>query len=1109
MFKKIFLFFLFFLFFLKPAFAAEIRQVTIVNPIRGEDFWIHGHSIIDTPIKQYELISRYNLPATWLVRYDALKNNQAVQFLKGLNQRQEIGLFLEITPTHTKDASVLYNQNPNWHYAESVFLTGYSQNDRKKLIDKSVEKYKEIFGVDPKSVGAWWIDAFSLSYLKEKYNIEANLDVADQHSTDQYQVWGQYFSTPFYPSKLNALVPASSQDQKIGVVTLQWATRDPFNGYGNGVFDSTYSIQANDYLIHKLDSNYFKKLIDIYPQVTVGLENDFKFDEFGKEYENQVNILAQQQSKGLLQTKTMSAFAAYYKNLYPGISPDVLLVSKDPLGGDGQVVWYQTTRYRVGWFYGPYGSAIRDLRVYNDSIKEVCYDTACKELNLAYTVSKALDDVTFSTRWVLDEGRITDFNAHRLSDSVEISYKNQGGTNRSIKFFENDISIDNKISTVQVAILNVTSQDQNQQPQTKKELDTSFVYSKNSRLIENGLKFGIFTFLFFFLPGQALTGRYILSLPAGWVIFTSCAFLLGYLKVDNVIWILPVVAIVKIVKDRLFRMPVIQASKINILAGLIILLGSFSWLMTVIKNGLFFGYGLGYWGPNGHDGIWHLSLIGELQKNIPPNNPVFAGERLQNYHYFFDLLLAKSGMMFSIDSQDLLFRFFPVCIAILTGVLLFAVVTKLTSNKIAGIFSLFFLYFGGSFGWVVSFLKNKDFGGETIFWAQQSVSTLLNPPFAISLTIFLAGLYIFSEIYKNRKISVWKFTALIFLWGSLIEFKAYGGVLLLFALGVFALEKIILQRDFFVLKIFLPIFAFSAAVFIPNNLQSSSLFEFKPLWLIQSMIDFQDRLGWQRLSLAIQSGVLYKVILGYLLAIMIFLAGNFGTRLLVVFAPREMFVWRVIFYMGFAGFITSMLFVQKGNSWNVVQFFYYSIFTMNIFAGVAVARIWPKQKILTAVTTVLIIAFTIPTTVNTLGQYLPSRPPARLSNQEFEALNFLSLQPQGTVLTEPYDEKSRINFSEPVPLVAYTSTAYVSAFSKHPTFLEDTINLEILGVDYKGRLNLQRDFFRIKDRSKEILEENHIEYIYLLKILRYEIDEGKMGVKKIFENQDVQIFKKV
>lgn len=1092
----------------KASYAQEKRAAVLVNPIRGGDFWNHNFSLLETPKKQYELIRKDNLPASWLIRYDALMDGEVQDFLKNLDSSQDVGIFFEVTPAFTRDAGVNYNQSSNWHQAKSVLLTGYSPGDRIKLIDTAFKKFKEILGKDPKSVGAWWIDAYSLGYMEDKYGIEANLDVADQYMTDSYQVWGQYWSTPFYPSKSNALVPAQSEEQKLGVVTMQWAIRDPFNGYGNGVFESTYSVQANDYILHDLGIDYFEKLLNIYPQTTVGLENDFDYSKFGAEFQKQLEVISKQKSQGSLNIFNMGQFAKNYFKNNPGISPNVLIVADDPLGGGGKVVWLNTPRYRLGWFANSEGAVIRDLRLFNDRGEEVCFKTACSELKLAYTPLQAIDEGNYSTKWVLDNGKISDIKVKKLGFGAEITYKNQSGEDRVLKFLENDVEFEGKIDTLDGAILKVVTNEQSLKPK-EESFDSKLDWgTAGGMFFTNFIRFSALVFLFFIIPGFAITKRKILAIPLGICVFTLTAWVLGFLKLDYLIWILPAVSIFFIIRQGKKIDWRIKISLKTFLVGLVIIAGSASWLLTQVKNGSLFNYGFGFWGPNGHDGIWHLSLISQLQKNVPPQNPVFAGESLTSYHYFFDLLVAKSANILNIDSVELLFRLFPLLISILAGLLIFKVTEKISKSFAAAVFSTFFLYFGGSFGWILTYLKDKSFGGETMFWAQQSVSTLLNPPYAISIVIFLSGLLLFYEIKESEKIKWGLVFALTLLWGSLIEFKAYAGVLTLAALFLCSVQNLVFKRQLRILLIFIPVLILSLIVFLPNNLGSSSLIEFKPFWLIESMITATDRLGWNRLTLTLQSGVWYKLAYGYGLGVLIFIIGNLGTRIFSIGAVREFFKQSFLFYFLLLSLILPLIFIQKGTAWNIVQFFYYGLLVLNIFAGIGVINIYKKiPKVLGFGFVILVIILTVPTTLGTFEHYIPERPPAKISRNELEALNFLKNQPEGKVLTLPYDERLRERFNAPRPLAVYTSTAYVSAFSGKPVFFEDTVNLEILGIDYKGRLNMVRDFMKIKDRSQKILKTHNIEYVYLPKLFNFQVDEGSMGVKTIFENDEAKVYR--
>jgi len=1080
--------------------AADI--VSIVNPIRGNDFWQNSKTITEVPNFQSQLISALNLPATWLVRFDALIDPSIQDFLRKIDSSNEVGLFLEVTPTLAEKVGVTYNRSENWHFPRSVFLVGYSPGDRVKMIDVIFEEYKQIFGSYPTSVGAWWIDAFSLNYMRNKYKIEANLAVADQYSTDSYQVWGLFWSTPFYPSKNNALMPAGSVSEKIGVVTTQWAPRDPILGYGNGVLDSTYSVQPNDYILRGLDIEYFKKLLSIYSFVTIGLENDFTDPQILDEYKRQIEHLSKLTQENQLRPMTMTEYARFYKSQNPTISPASLVFSKDLLGGERKAVWFQSPVYRVGWFYNDQGSVIRDLRLYNDSIKEDCYEQACQTLNLAVGAISAIDEITFGSKLVIDRGRITDFSLQKTKEGAEISYFNQSGTLRNIKFLNNDIEINGRIAPIAVWILEAKQQKE-QEIIEESRIDTSLDLSQFQKLGTAFLKFGLFVFLFLIIPGLLLSRRLLLAIPVGVIIFTLCSFIFGFIDYQ-ILWVLPVLSFIGL----FYRRPTIKL-KIDlrqIIALLVILVGSSLWMVTQFKNGLVYGYGLGFWGPNGHDGIWHIALIEQLKQGLPVINPIYSGTILQNYHYFYDLLPATTSYLFEINSLDLLFRFYPLVIAIMIGFLSYSFAYRQFSSYKAALLSLFFVYFGGSFGWVVSFFRDGSFGGESLFWSQQSVSTLLNPPYAISLMLFIAGLLVYQNIYKYKSDNVLNKCLLILLWGSLIAFKVYGGLLIIGALFMVMIEKAVRQKDFSVIPVFFGVLVLSLCVFLPNNSFSHSLIAFNPFWLVDSMIQAEDRLNWYRVAIMIQTNEPLKLIFAYSIGTLIYLVGNLGTRLLFIGSIKQLWSDRLLFYVVFAGILIPLLFIQIGNNWNIIQFFYYSLFIINFYAALSLAKIWSRLGFFKGGLLVLVILLiTIPTTLNTLSQYAPSRPSSMLPLSEYKALKFLASQEYGTVMTLPYDFFTKTAFQAPYPLSVYTSTSYVSAFSQKPTFLEDHVNLEILGIDYDGRINQIRDVLSNPTISTKILKENKIDYLYILKNRNHlKID---LQADKIFENELVDIYR--
>lgn len=380
------------------ALAKENQFINIVNPVRVVNY---NKDPVSSLRAEYVVLQGLNLPATWLVTDDVLENQSMVQQLKVMDSLQEVGIFLEVTEDFANKSGVKYNKTDSWHRANSIFLVGYSQSDRIKLIDTAFNKFKEVFGYFPTSVGAWWIDGYSLEYMQKKYGIKANLGLADQYSTDGYQVWGTYFSTPFYPNKYHSGTPANSNDNKLNLVTIQWAARDPLNSYGEADF-SRYSTQ--DYLTYGLTDEYFQKLITLYAsknnnsfgQVTFGLEADLSGDIYQTNYVRQLKWIKNIASEKGFEITTMSDFASFYLSSFPNFSLPQIIQSSDLLGQKKQVVWYQSPHYRAGFIFDQASTTLQliDLRPFFNNFQEPFYQSPNGQINLYINTPSLIDKVT-------------------------------------------------------------------------------------------------------------------------------------------------------------------------------------------------------------------------------------------------------------------------------------------------------------------------------------------------------------------------------------------------------------------------------------------------------------------------------------------------------------------------------------------------------------------------------------------------------------------------------------------------------------------------------------------------------------------------------------------
>lgn len=380
--------------------AAEEKNgfVTIINPVRISSYnQFPGKSLYS----EYSVVNKYQLPATWLLTYDALNNKEILSVVREMNSKQEFGIFLEVTKGFAEKAGVKYHDTGFWHHASSVFLSGYTREERKLLIDKVFAKFKETFGYYPSSIGSWWTDSYSLSYIKDKYGITANLVCSDQFSTDGYEIWGQPWQVPYYPSKYHSAVYASSLDVKLDVVNLQWAPRDPLNGY----YSSLFSTQ--DYLVSgkNLDTVYFEKLVRLYTnqgknefgQIVVGLEADLGPEIYKNEFTKQMSLIGKLRDMEGLVITTMKDFSAWYRVKYPTLSPSSLLETEDLLGSGVKVVWSQSPDYRL--FYtvdsATKETTVRDVRFYNADLEEPYYNSPNRSFNLTINIPAVVDEISF------------------------------------------------------------------------------------------------------------------------------------------------------------------------------------------------------------------------------------------------------------------------------------------------------------------------------------------------------------------------------------------------------------------------------------------------------------------------------------------------------------------------------------------------------------------------------------------------------------------------------------------------------------------------------------------------------------------------------------------
>jgi len=547
---------------------------------------------------------------------------------------------------------------------------------------------------------------------------------------------------------------------------------------------------------------------------------------------------------------------------------------------------------------------------------------------------------------------------------------------------------------------------------------------------------------------------------------------------------------------------------------ILITLFCLSFLLATALSGLKYSFGYGFWNAHGHDAIWHLAVGNQTLKSFPPNNPIFSGYKLTGYHWGYDLILQFVHLITKIPTINLYFQILPIIITVFLAV--FSL--KLKKTRLSGLLFVFLNFFAGSFGYLVTLFKQGKIGGESIFWSMQSISTLINPPYALSLIIILSAIYFWQK--NQYKLSLVKSIFLGIFLGLTTIIKIYGAIVVGLAFSTLFVYQKIKHPKQSVSTFWICVSMAITSILLLSliGLNNTSLI-FKPFWFINSLVDSYDKLYLPKISTfrfnISQTTISIKwliLVLIQFIFLIVFLLGNLGTRIFSLLTIKHKIKYKKIssldMFFLFASIISitiPIFFIQSGTAWNSIQFFYYFLIIANYYFADYLEKLLNNKKYLIFT---LIIILTIPTTVSTIRSFIGFPPPSALPTSEIKALEFLKEQPDGIVLTYPFNSY-QTKPKTPIPLSIYETTAYVSAFSQKISFLEDYVNLNIIGLDWQSRLDQVNQFFTKNNQYQQtgFLLNNNIGYIYLNHLDQTINPQINHQLEIIYDQDDITIYK--
>lgn len=355
--------------------------VNIVNFIRGVEPRAEV-DLVEPVAKQIELARKHQLPTTWLIQYDALLRPEITELLKReIGPDDEIGAWIEIVQPQVEAAGLKWRGRYPWDWHVNVgFTHGYPVEQRKKLMDVYMAKFKEVFGKLPTSAGCWIIDAPTLNYLHDEYGISAACNCKDQSGTDGYTLWGGYWNQAYYPSRRNAFMPAQTAEQQLNVPVFRMLGSDPVHQYDTGIGTSWQGVVTLEPIYRPgggdpkwvdwfFDTNFNRPSL-AFSYMQAGQENSFGWPAMSAGLIDQYAKLAALRDQRKIRVETLSESGKWFREKFPVTPATSVVALDDAKGDDERSIWYQSRFYRVNLHWKGDQWRIRDLHVFHQDYAE-------------------------------------------------------------------------------------------------------------------------------------------------------------------------------------------------------------------------------------------------------------------------------------------------------------------------------------------------------------------------------------------------------------------------------------------------------------------------------------------------------------------------------------------------------------------------------------------------------------------------------------------------------------------------------------------------------------------------------------------------------------------
>lgn len=339
---------------------------------------------------QQEIAHKNNIKTTIQMTYASLFNVEAVEIAKLHHAKYGDEIALSLLGLPCKEFRDKYK-------TKDFCIWMFSESDKRSIIDDVFSMFYQTFGFYPSSTGSYYLDAYSISYIKNKYpSVTCAVATCWEEGPKAYHTCNNSWYTfmdggpwaPWIPSKNNTHVPAKDKQDDIGIVAIPHLSRDLIACFdGNGSNFGTHPQNVLRGMIYQDNEYpYLYNLIDQYRHLAK-YNNGFSynmmfvgpawlnklgrweapFELLKKSYEDGMAYYGKLKQEGKLIDMTMKEFASFYRKNKTYVEPEVALWKDILYGSDKQYFWYSDPYFRTCLDFNQCGAMI-DLRPYVASL---------------------------------------------------------------------------------------------------------------------------------------------------------------------------------------------------------------------------------------------------------------------------------------------------------------------------------------------------------------------------------------------------------------------------------------------------------------------------------------------------------------------------------------------------------------------------------------------------------------------------------------------------------------------------------------------------------------------------------------------------------------------